>query len=214
VPLVEIEGLRYEVDGQRILELPYWSFHKLEHSLVLGPSGSGKTSLMHLIAGLLTPSAGRIRISVQEITSLGPAALDRFRGRHIGLIFQKLYLVPALTVMENLKLAARFARLPFDTDWTDEILRSLELAHKADARPAALSSGEAQRAAIARAVLNRPKLILADEPTSALDDGTCDRVARLLVEQADRSGATLVVATHDVRLKDFFRSRLDLEVKP
>ncbi|MDJ0835926.1 MAG: ATP-binding cassette domain-containing protein [Acidobacteriota bacterium] len=206
-----MEAVRYSVEDQKILDLPYWKIQKGEHSLVLGPSGSGKTTLIHLMAGLLRPDRGRIKISVQDIAGLSPAAMDRFRGRHIGLIFQKLYLIPSLSVWDNLKLAAKFAGLPFDREWADSILRGLSLAHKAKSRPSELSSGEAQRAAIARAVLNRPKIILADEPTSALDDATCDNVADLLVEQASRGGATLVVATHDTRLKDHFKSRLDLE---
>ena len=211
VPLVEMEKVRYAIEGNTILDLPYWKIQKGEHSLVLGPSGSGKTTLIHLMAGLLRPDQGRIQISVQDIASLSPAAMDRFRGRHIGLIFQKLHLIPSLTVWDNLKLAAKFAGLRFDREWAEEILRGLSLAHKMKSRPPELSSGEAQRAGIARAVLNKPKIILADEPTSALDDATCGSVAGLLVEQASRGGATLVVATHDQRLKEHFKSRLDLE---
>ena len=133
---------------------------------------------------------------------------SEFKGGPAGYLQR---LIPSLTIWDNLKLAAKFAGLRFDADWAESILRGLSLGHKMKARPTELSSGEAQRAAIARAVLNKPKIILADEPTSSLDAATCESVAGILVEQAARGGATLVVATHDQRLKEHFKSRLDLE---
>ena len=149
-------------------------------------------------------------VAGQDLGALTPAELDAFRGRMVGIVLQRLHLIPALTVRDNLRLARTLARLPPDPQRLDTLLADLGLAALAGARPRQLSEGEAQRVAIARAVVNRPALILADEPTSALDDANCAAVLALLRAQAETSGATLVIATHDARLKPHFRHRLEL----
>ena len=165
---------------------------------------------MHLIAGLLRPSRGRVLVAGRDLATLTPAELDAFRGRMIGIVLQRLHLIPALTVRDNLRLARTLARVPPDPARIDSLLAELGLAALADARPGRLSEGEAQRVAIARAVVNHPALILADEPTSSLDDANCETVLALLRAQAEGSGATLVIATHDARLKAHFGHRLEL----
>lgn len=212
--LLEIRDLRHAVAGRVILAVPAWVVPPGAHSLICGPSGSGKTTLLHLIAGLLRPSAGVITVAGQDLDQLGPAGIDAFRGRRIGIVFQTLHLVPALTVADNLRLARYLAGLPREDDRVMQVLAGLDLGEKAGARPRDLSQGEAQRVAIARAVINAPQLILADEPTSALDDGNCTRVLDLLREQAAACDATLLVATHDHRVKERFDRRLELEVRP
>jgi putative ABC transport system ATP-binding protein len=129
-------------------------------------------------------------------------------------VLQRLHLIGALTVRDNLRLARYLAGLPPEPDRIDGLLADLGLATLVEARPARLSQGEAQRAAIARAVVNRPHLILADEPTSALDDRNCEAVLGLLLAQAEDCGATLVVATHDARLRAHFADRLELGLQP
>jgi len=149
----------------------------------------------------LTPDRGTIAIDGETISGLPPARRDDLRRRKIGVIFQTLRLVAALDVTANLLLAQRLAGQRHDRSEVDALLAELGLTHRARARPRELSQGEAQRAAIARALVARPKLLIADEPTSALDDANADRVARLLVDTANAHGSTLLVATHDARMK-------------
>jgi putative ABC transport system ATP-binding protein len=177
---------------------------------VVGPSGSGKTTLLHILAGILRPTAGSVRVAGQDIGALPAAELDRFRGRHIGIVLQRLHLVTSLTVMNNLLLAQYLAGLPQDSARVIDVLRGLELGDKTGAYPHELSHGQAQRAAVARAVVNRPQLLLADEPTSNLDAPRCGQALDLLETQARAYGATLVIATHDQRIKSRVSNRYAL----
>lgn len=209
-PMLEIRGLRHRYDGRTVLSVPEWDVPVGEASLVLGPSGSGKSTLLNAIAGLATPAEGTIRIGGEAMTGIAPAARDALRARRIGLVLQTLHLIGVVSVRENLRIAQRLAGLPVDDARIDEVLASLGIAALAGAKARRLSVGEAQRVAIARAVVNRPALILADEPTSALDDANCGKALALLLDQAKASGATLVVATHDNRIRDRFARRLEL----
>lgn len=191
-----------------------WDAPQGAHWLVLGPSGSGKTTLLHILAGILKPSAGSVVVAGQDLAALSPSELDRFRGRTIGMVLQRLHLVPSLTVAENLLLAQYLAGLPQDRARVREVLERLEIADKARARPHELSFGQAQRVAVARAVVNRPLLLLADEPTSNLDDTRCAQAYGLLESQARACGATLVIATHDARIKARMSNRYELEERP
>ena len=197
-----------------VVAIPSWAVAAGQHGLILGPSGSGKTTVLHLIAGLLRPSRGRVRVAGQDLGALTPAQLDAFRGRTIGIVLQRLHLIAALTVRDNLRLARTLARRPPDPARIESLIADLGLGAVAGARPNRLSQGEAQRVAIGRAVVNRPALILADEPTSALDDANCAAVLALLRAQAEATGATLVIATHDARLQPFFGHRLELPARP
>jgi putative ABC transport system ATP-binding protein len=209
-PVLALDGLARAYDSRTVVAISSWAVTAGEHSLILGPSGSGKSTLLHLIAGLLRPSRGRVLVAGQDLATLTPAELDAFRGSMIGIVLQRLHLIPALTVRDNLRLARTLARLPPDAARIDSLIADLGLGALAGARPSELSQGEAQRVAIARAVVNNPALILADEPTSALDDANCETVLALLRVQAEASGATLVIATHDARLKAHFGHRLEL----
>lgn len=213
-PLLAIEDLRYQRGERAILTLPGLQVDRGRHTLVLGPSGCGKSTLLHLIAGILRPSAGRIVVAGQDFATMAPAAVDAFRGRQIGIVFQTLHLIGALTVRQNLRLAQTLAGLPVDDARIDQVLASLNIARLAARRPANLSHGEAQRAAIARALINAPALLLADEPTSALDDTNCSAVIDLLLQQAAVSGATVLIATHDQRIASRFDHRIELEATP
>jgi putative ABC transport system ATP-binding protein len=205
-----LDGLTRAYGARIAVQIPSWAVTAGQHSLILGPSGSGKSTLLHLIAGLLRPSSGNVRVAGQDLNALTPAELDGFRGKTIGIVLQRLHLIAALTVRDNLRLARTLARLPPDPERIDALIADLGLAALAEARPSRLSEGEAQRVAIGRAVVNNPVLILADEPTSALDDANCAAVLALLRAQAEGSGATLVIATHDARLQPFFQNRLEL----
>lgn len=208
--MLEIRGLLHAYDGRTVLCVPSWDVAAGEASLVLGPSGSGKSTLLNVIAGLATPTEGSVRVDGEEVTRLAPAARDAFRARRVGLVLQTLHLVGVVSVRDNLRLAQRLAGCRVDDGRIDEVLAGLGIAALAGARASRISVGEAQRVAIARAVVNRPSLLLADEPTSALDDANCARALSLLLDQAAACGATLLVATHDNRIRDRFARRLEL----
>ena len=208
--MIALRGLVHRYGSGTVLELAQWSAAAGERWLVLGPSGSGKTTLLHILAGLVRPSAGEVRIYQKDIAALRGAALDRWRGSTVGIVLQALHLVPHLSVRDNLRLAQYLARLPQDDAAISEALAALGVADKAARRPGELSQGEQQRVAVARAVVNGPKLLLADEPTANLDDAAAARAIELLLAEAERRAATLVVATHDARVKAKFRDRLEL----
>ncbi|MBI3915594.1 MAG: ATP-binding cassette domain-containing protein [Betaproteobacteria bacterium] len=212
--MFELRELRHAYDSADVLSVAAWQVEQGSQWLVLGPSGSGKTTLLHILAGILKPTAGRISIAGQDLTALRPAELDRFRGQRIGIVLQRLHLVPSLTVMNNLSLAQYLAGLPQDGARVREVLTSLDVAGKAGAYPHELSFGQAQRVAVARAVVNRPKLLLTDEPTSNLDDARCAQAYGLLESQARACGATLVIATHDQRIKARMSNHYELKAQP
>lgn len=179
-----------------------WTIDTGSHWALLGASGSGKSTLLHILTGLLKPTSGHILINNTPVYELSNTELDRFRGQHIGVVFQKPHLIKSLNVKENLQLAQYFAGIKQDQQRLHEVLNSLNLYDKLNAYPSRLSQGQLQRVAIARAVINKPQLILADEPTSSLDDKNAHDVLNLLQQQAAGCGATLVVATHDQRVKE------------
>lgn len=196
-----VSHMHHAYDGKAALRIDAWQVGQGEHWLVLGPSGSGKTTLLHALAGILLPTAGTVAVAGQDLGALAPAALDRFRGQHIGIVLQRLHLIASLSVMDNLLLAQYLAGATQDRRRVTEVLSGLDLGGKAGAKPHELSFGQAQRVAVARAVINRPQLLLADEPTSNLDDARCTQALELLQTQAQNCGATLVIATHDQRIK-------------
>jgi putative ABC transport system ATP-binding protein len=208
--MISVEGLRHRYGDRQVLALDAWHAGAGERWLVLGASGSGKTTLLGIVGGLLRPSAGRVSVDGQDLGALSGAALDRFRGRRIGFVPQKLHLIPSLGVAENLLLAQYLAGEPQDRSRVIAVLGGLGIGERAHARPSELSHGQAQRVALARAVINRPSLILADEPTSNLDDAHCTQAIELLETQAAACGATLVVATHDQRVRARFDKRIAL----
>jgi putative ABC transport system ATP-binding protein len=199
--MFEIRDLKHAYDSTDVLDVSSWRVEQGSQWLVLGPSGSGKTTLLHALAGILKPTAGTVRVADQDLRALSGDGLDRFRGRNIGLVLQRLHLIGSLTVMNNLLLAQYFAGLPQDSGRVRETLASLDLGDKAGAYPHELSFGQAQRVAVARATVNRPRLLLADEPTSNLDDARCMQALELLESQARACNATLVIATHDQRIR-------------
>lgn len=172
------------------LEIPKGQFVALR-----GPSGSGKTTLLMAMAGMLRPSAGAVAVAQQDLYALSQQERARFRAQYIGFVFQMFHLVPYLNISENVQLAARIGG---DTDRAPEVARLLDrlgLADRATHKPGELSAGEKQRTAIARALLNHPKIILADEPTGNLDPDNANTVLKHLAD-FHRGGGTVVVATH------------------
>ena len=208
--MIEITGLRAGYGNQVVLALDRLTVAAGQHTLVLGPSGGGKTTLLNIVAGIALPMSGEISVNGTRLDKLRAAARDQFRGRHIGFVMQRLHLISALTVAANLQLAQKLSGTGVDEQRIRGVLEVLGLGDKYRAFPRQLSQGEAQRVAIARAVVNRPVLILADEPTAALDDANCQAAIDLLFEQATKHAATLMVATHDARIKSRFTQVCEL----
>lgn len=203
-------SLSFAYNQKAKFNFPDIDLDQAEDLLVLGESGIGKTTLLHLMAGLLTPSDGFVELSGTQLHNLSSTKLDRFRGNHIGVIFQRPYFVNAITLQENLALVQYLSTKKSDQRRIVEIVDRLGIGHKLDEKPQNMSSGEQQRASIALAVINNPQLILADEPTASLDDKNCNRVISLLKEQAQMTKAQLIVITHDQRLKPHFKNMLAL----
>ena len=208
--MLSLKSVRHLYGAREALRLERFEAAAGEHWLVLGPSGCGKTTLLHIISGLLRPSEGEVRVGDQPLAALSGTALDRWRGRTLGIVPQKLHLVPSLSVLQNLLLAQFLAGMTEDATRARAVLDQVQLGERGAARPAQLSHGEAQRAAVARATVNRPRVLIADEPTSNLDDANCERALDLLQTQARECGATLVIATHDQRARSRFAQRLEL----
>ena len=187
-----------------------FTLKKGELLTVLGPSGCGKTTLLHLLSGLLRPNSGDVDVENENISKMSGARLDNFRGANIGVVFQTPHFIEALTVKENLTLTQTLAGKSKDIDKVERLLADLGVESKLNSKLNALSVGEKQRVSIARALVNSPALILADEPTSALDNKNCDAVLKLVREQAKKHNSTLLIVTHDNRLKDQFDKRIEL----
>lgn len=205
-----LTGIRHAYGGREVLRLDEWRAAQGEQWLLVGPSGAGKSTLLHILACLLRPQAGNVSLAGTDAATLSAAALDRFRGQHVGIVLQKLHLVASLTVRQNLLLAQYLAGVVQDDRRVKEVLDRVGIGDRIDSRPHELSQGQAQRVAIARAVINRPTLLLADEPTSSLDDARCNEAFDLIMQEAGACGATLVVATHDRRIGDRVQRRIDL----
>jgi putative ABC transport system ATP-binding protein len=202
--MFSLKGVYHAYGNRAVLRVAEWSVAQGEHWLVLGASGSGKTTLLHVLAGILSPTEGAVSIAGQALGELSAHQLDQFRGRAIGIVFQRLHLISSLSVLGNLRLAQYFAHGRDNPTAAQLLLESLGLGDKLHDTPRTLSFGQSQRAAVARAVVNQPRLILADEPTSNLDDGNAAATVDLLVAQAQACGATLLIATHDSRIRTRF----------
>lgn len=208
--MINLSNLKFSYTAERSISFPDFSLNKGEHCLLLGESGSGKTTLLHLLGGLLRGYSGTLQLAGTELSSLSESQLDKFRGKNIGFIFQKNHLISALTVEKNVIMSPYLAGTSIDKKHAHEVLTELGLGEKINSSVKEISQGQAQRVAIARAVMNHPAVILADEPTSALDDKNCERVITLLLDVATRNNSTLVVATHDQRLKDKIKNQIIL----
>jgi len=208
--MVKINGLTYHYSSEVQLKFPDFSLSKGEQALILGQSGCGKTTLLHLLSGLLKPNSGAVDVENENISKMSGARLDNFRGANIGIVFQTPHFIEALTVKENLTLTQTLAGKSKNVDKVKTLLADLGVESKLNSKLNALSVGEKQRISIARALVNSPALILADEPTSALDDKNCDAVLKLVREQAKKHNSTLLIVTHDNRLKDQFDKRIEL----
>ena len=198
---LSIRELKFSYDDTPLLSIDEFQLPPKQRVAVMGPSGCGKTTFMHLISGLIRPQRGSIEINGQEITGLSEWAMDRVRGKEIGIVFQRLHLMPAISLLNNLLLAQKLARVDANKLVALELLQRLGIEEFADTLPSNLSQGQAQRAAIARALVHKPSLVIADEPTSALDSGNAKEAIELLSELSETANFALLVVTHDERVR-------------
>jgi putative ABC transport system ATP-binding protein len=208
--MVKTLNLAYAYENGEELKFPNIELTPGEHLLVIGPSGVGKTTLLYLLAGLLPPLHGTISIADTELNSLTRNEMDKFRGKHIGLIFQHYYFIKSLNVSDNLRLRQSFPKNTNDTKRRHELTERLGLKEYLNEKVATLSQGQQQRLSIALGLIHRPKIILADEPTSNLDDVNCIKVIDLLKEEAEICKSSLLIITHDLRVMSQFQNRVML----
>jgi putative ABC transport system ATP-binding protein len=182
VPVIDVESFDL-ADGEQVA--------------LVGGSGTGKTTLLHLIAGILAPDGGRIVVNGVDVAALSEAERDVFRGRTIGYVFQTHHLLPGFTALENVLLGMSFTGRPHDPKWARHLLEEVGLSDRLNYKPEKLSVGQQQRVAVARALANRPKLVLADEPTGALDPRNAQSVLELIRKLCSEVGASLLLVSHD-----------------
>ncbi|AZI26967.1 ABC transporter ATP-binding protein [Pedobacter sp. G11] len=200
--MISIQSLTHQYQNGPNLNFTDWEIQDEEQWLLLGASGSGKSTLLNIVSGLLKPTSGSVKLNGTEIYSLSLKDMDRFRGKNIGIVFQKPHLIKSLNIYDNVALASSLAGIKLDKVRIFSLLASLGLENKKRNFPDELSQGQLQRVSIARALLNNPSLLIADEPTSSLDDENAENVIDILTEQAKENHASLVIATHDKRVRN------------
>ena len=207
--MIKTKGVEFNYDNQVFFKFQDINLKSSENLLIIGSSGIGKTTLLHLLAGLLESSSGSIKLFEKELSDLSSHQLDKFRKNNIGIVFQRPHFVNSLTVKENLQLAQYIANKK-DNNRIENILINLNIFDKSDKKTNQLSQGEKQRASIALAIVNSPKLILADEPTGNLDERTAGDVMDLLLDSCNKENAALILVTHNQKFADLTGQRLFL----
>jgi putative ABC transport system ATP-binding protein len=208
--MLEIKNLKKSYllpDGEElpILEIPKWSVEAGEQVVVVGASGCGKTTLLHIIAGILRPSSGHVLIDGWDTPILTEAERDQFRARRIGYVFQTFNLLQGFTALENVMIGMTFAGTRSDRHRAKDLLEKVGLGHRLHHKPAQLSVGEQQRVSVARALANKPKLVLADEPTANVDVGNQQQVIDMLRNTCEEEQVALILVTHAPEVANQFK---------
>lgn len=212
VPALRTQGVLLDRDRRVFARLPDLALSPGRTVALTGASGSGKTTALLALAGIRAPRQGRVLVGDDDLWSLSAARRDRLRGRRIGLVFQSFHLIDAVSVEDNLRLAASCAGERAEPAHLRALLETLDIAAIRHRRADRLSQGQAQRVAVARALVNHPALVLADEPTSSLDDGNARALLDLLAGAVRGHGAALLIATHDRRVLDAVDDSVAMEV--
>lgn len=210
--LIQIDNLKFAYDEIPIIDIEQLSIERGERLFIYGPSGCGKSTLLSLLTGVLIPQSGKISINKTELMNLSETNRDRFRGENIGYIFQNFNLLPYLTVLENVLLPLKMnkALSQTSTDEAKALLIDLGLEAFLNQAVTNLSYGQQQRVAAARAFMGNKCLIIADEPTSALDEQNCQQFMNSLFLEQEKKNATLIIVSHDLRLKQMFERQIHL----
>lgn len=209
--MIQTQNLTFQYKNkEHVFSFPKINLNEEESLLILGNSGIGKTTLLHLLAGLLQPKTGNVTINNVNINTLSNSKLDTFRGKNIGLVFQKKHAIQSLSVYENLQARLFFCKKSEQQNTINTLLEELNLSNCKNSKVNEISEGQLQRLGIALSVVHNPQVILADEPTSSLDDENCKAVINLLKKQAQKNKANLIVITHDQRIKPFFQNTITL----
>lgn len=212
---IEVNDLSFSYNQKNIdpvMEISHWQVEMGQRIFLHGRSGSGKSTLLNLLCGTLSPDKGDIKLIDQPFSALSSRKRDKFRAKHIGVVFQQFNLIPYLSVLENIEVAMHFAKN--DAKGQQQILSVFEQLHLAPGllsrRADQLSVGQQQRVSIARALINSPEILIADEPTSALDADAQAGFMDLLIESTQKTGCTLLFVSHDHRLAEFFEKRIEI----
>lgn len=204
------KDLKFEYTPQVKFDFPDIACALGDSLVITGESGSGKTTLLHLLGGLIKPKSGKVILNETEYNILEGSSLDKYRGKHISIIFQKMHFISSISVLENILLAQWLGTEKKNKNHAMQILERLQIADQKDKNIKQLSQGQQQRVAIARALINQPSLILADEPTSSLDNKNAEIVEKLLRESAQTMNAALIMVTHDMRMKLNAKNTIEL----
>tara|TARA_B100000212_G_scaffold213742_1_gene161507 strand:+ start:18 stop:641 length:624 start_codon:yes stop_codon:yes gene_type:complete len=203
-----VKNLDFIIGNNTILSELNFSLDNGSHLIISGPSGSGKSTLINLMSGLYRPTSGHVSFESNDYSKLTDKDIDEMRAKNFGLIFQRLHLIKHLTVEQNILLGFNKIKLPN----IEKLIEDIGLTAKKKQLAKDLSFGESQRVAIARGVVNNPKIIFADEPTSSLDDENTTRVLKLISAQANKNKSSIVISTHDERVKKFFKNILEIKL--
>ena len=203
-----VKNLDFIIANNTILSELNFSLDNGSHLIISGPSGSGTSTLINLMSGLYRPTSGHVSFESNDYSKLTDKDIDEMRAKNFGLIFQRLHLIKHLTVEQNILLGFNKIKLPN----IEKLIEDIGLTAKKKQLAKDLSFGESQRVAIARGVVNNPKIIFADEPTSSLDDENTTRVLKLISAQANKNKSSIVISTHDERVKKFFKNILEIKL--
>jgi len=208
--MITTDSVQYRHDDITILKFPDFKLQENDSALLIGKSGSGKTTLTHLLAGILPLQKGKIHFKEHDYSKLNNQQIDELRAKEIGVVLQQPQFIEALNLLENMQMNSFYRNIKYTVSHYENIAKDLNMEHLLHQKTYKMSSGEKQRASIALAVENNPKLILADEPTSNLDDENCEKVIATFKRIKESYGTSLLIVTHDQRLKDHFNNIIQL----
>jgi putative ABC transport system ATP-binding protein len=213
--IVKIENIEmvYETWSEKteILNIPQFAVDKGKQVAIFGPSGSGKSTFLHIMSGLLLPTSGSVEVCGEFVHRLSEAQRDHFRSKHIGYIFQTFNLLQGYTALENVLMGMTFSPGKADRAAAKKLLEEVGLGGKMKRSPYQLSFGEQQRVSVARAIANKPELILADEPTGSLDPHNSVEIIRMLKEMCREYGCSLVIVSHNMDMISYFEHTVDFK---